>query len=198
MPDQAEFSLSGDRVASLSDTMFGVAMALVVTTLLPSIQAHRGPALEMVPAMAGELVTVVLSFALSARYWISQQSRLAVTRTLTPVQAWLHLAFLLLVVLVPITTSLPGLVGPAADRGSVVIYGAHLALLSAMNLVLWLGVHRTTAAHLQVARSGLAAALFAVALAVGAWRPGLALYLWIAVLPMGPVAHRIARRWRGG
>ena len=39
--------LSSDRLASLSDTVFGVAMTLVVTTLLPSIQAHQGSVLTM-------------------------------------------------------------------------------------------------------------------------------------------------------
>ncbi len=105
--------LSSGRLASLSDTMFGVAMTLVATTLLPSIQAHKGSVLDMFPAMNGELFTVVLSFAISARYWVSQQQRLAMTGFVTPHQTRLHLVFLFLIVLVPISTSLPGLTGPA-------------------------------------------------------------------------------------
>jgi uncharacterized membrane protein len=187
--------LSSDRLASLSDTMFGVAMTLVVTTLLPSIQAHKGSVLDMLPDMNGELVTVVLSFAISARYWVSQQQRLAMTGSVTALQTWLHLAFLFLIVLVPISTSLDGLTGAHANRGPVMIYGMHLCLIGLVNLLLWIGVHRVAAAHLQVVRSALALALFVAALAVGAVRPDLALYVWFAVLAIPLLAHRITRRF---
>lgn len=185
--------LTADRVASLSDTMFGVAMTLVVGTLLPSIQAHRGAVLDLLPAMRGELVTVVLSFAISARYWVAQQQRLAMSGTLTPWQIWLHLAFLFLVVLVPISCSLPDLAGSGARLGSVMIYGGHLALLALVNLLLWVGVHRTTAAHVQIMRSGLTFALFAASLVVGAARPDWALYVWLAVLAAPQLSRPLAR-----
>jgi uncharacterized membrane protein len=189
--------LSSDRLASLSDTMFGVAMTLVVTTLLPSIQAQKGSVLGMLPAINGELVTVVLSFAISARYWVSQQQRLAATSSVTPFQTWLHLVFLFLIVLVPISTSLNGLTGSDAKLGSVMIYGAHLLLIALVNLLLWIEVHRTVGAHLQIVRSSLAVALFVVALAVGAMRPDLALYLWVAVLATPPLAPYLTRRVYG-
>jgi uncharacterized membrane protein len=189
--------LSSDRLASLSDTMFGVAMTLVVTTLLPSIQAHKGSVLDMLPAMRGELVTVVLSFAISARYWVSQQQRLAMTRSVTPFQIRLHLMFLFLIVLVPISTSLDGLTGSDAILGPVMIYGAHLFLIALIHLLLWINVHRTVGAHLQIVRSSLALALFAAALVVGAIRPGLALYVWIAVLATPPLARYLTRRIYG-
>jgi uncharacterized membrane protein len=189
--------LSADRLASLSDTMFGVAMTLVVTTLLPSIQAHKGAVLDMLPDMNDELITVVLSFAISARYCVFQQQRLAATTSVTPFQTWLHLAFLFLIVLVPISTSLNGLTGSEAKFGPVMIYGTHLFLIALLNLVLWIEVHRTVDAHLQIVRSCLALAVFAVALAVGAMRPGLALYLWFAVLATRPLAPYLTRRFFG-
>jgi uncharacterized membrane protein len=185
--------LSADRLASLSDTMFGVAMTLVVTTLLPSIQAHKGPVLTLLPEIQWELVTVLLSFVISARYWVSQQQRLAMTASVTPAQTQLHLLFLFLIVLIPISTSLDGLTGSAADRTSVTIYGTHLLLIALVNLLLWVGVHRTAGAQGQVARSALALAVFVVALAVGSVRPGLALYVWIAVLPTSMLARFMTR-----
>jgi uncharacterized membrane protein len=186
--------LSSDRIASLSDTMFGVAMTLVVTTMLPAIQAHKGSAFDMLPAMSGELFTVVLSFAISARYWQSQQQRLAITRSVTPFQAWLHLLFLFFIVLVPITTSLDGLTGSNAQRGSVVIYGTHLILLALLNMWLWIEVHRTVAAHLQIAKSATALVMLAVALAVGAVRPDLTLYFWFAVFASPMLGSLLMRR----
>jgi uncharacterized membrane protein len=196
-PKQAGVSifLSSDRLASLSDTMFGVAMTLVVTTLLPSVQAHKGSVLALLPAMKDELVTVVLSFVISARYWVSQQQRLAMTGSVTPLQTRLHLTFLFLIVLVPITTSLDGLTGAGAKPGSVMIYGTHLLLLALVNLVLWIEVHRAVAAHLQIVQSSLAVGLFVAALAVAAMRADLALYVWLAVLAIPLPARFLTRRF---
>jgi uncharacterized membrane protein len=187
--------LSSDRLASLSDTMFGVAMTLVATTLLPSVEAHKGSIFDMLRDMNAEFLSVVLSFAISARYWVSQQQRLAMTASVTPRQTWLHLIFLFLIVLVPISTSLGGLAGSGAIRDSVMIYGAHLTLIALVNLLLWIEVRRGAVAHLQIVRSSLALALFVVALAVGAMRPDLALYLWIAVLATPLLSRPLARRF---
>jgi uncharacterized membrane protein len=195
--DQAGVFLTSGRLASLSDTMFGVAMTLVVTTLLPSIQANKGSALVMLRDMNGELITVVLSFVISARYWVVQQQRLAMTDSVTPRQTWLNLAFLFLIVLVPISTSLPELGGSGAIRGSVIIYGAHLSLIALVNLLLWIEVPRSFVSRLQIVRSCLALALLVVALAVGAMRPDLALYLWFAVLASPWLGHFLMRRLYG-
>jgi uncharacterized membrane protein len=181
--------LSSDRLASLSDTMFGVAMTLVATTLLPSIQAHTGSILALLPAIRGELFTVVLSFMISARYWVSQQQRLAMTDVVTPFQTALHLLFLFLIVLVPISTSLDGLTGSGARRDSVIIYGTHLTLLALVNVLLWIKIHRAASARLQMTQSSLALGLLMVALVVGAIRPRLAVYAWFTVLATPQLAR---------
>jgi len=189
-------SLSADRLASLSDTIFGVAMTLVATTLLPEVEAHKGSTIAMLRDVSGDLLSVVLSFAISARYWLTQQERLRMSRAITPRQIWLHLVFLFLIVLVPISTSLPDLAGSGANQGSVMVYGGHLGLLALVNLLLWIEVHRSAAAHVQIVRSAISLALFAAALAVGALRPDLAIYLWVAVLTAPPIARALAPRFQ--
>ncbi len=189
--------LASDRLASLSDTMFGVAMTLVATTLLPSIQAHHASIVDIVRDVNGEFITVVLSFAISARYWVSQQQRLAMTNAVTAFQTWLHLVFLFLIVLVPISTSLPGLAGSGAKFGSVMIYGTHLLLIALVNLVLWIEVHRTTASHLHIVRTSLGLAFLTLALAVGAMRPDLALYFWFGAMATSLIARPLTRRFFG-
>jgi len=74
----------------------------------------------------------------------------------------------------------------------VMIYGTHLLLIAAVNLLLWIGV-RQAAARVRIVRSSLALALFAGALAAGAMRPGLALYFWLAVLATPPLAAVLAQ-----
>jgi uncharacterized membrane protein len=185
--------ISPERLASLSDTIFGVAMTLVVATLLPSIQAQKGTVFGLLSAIRGQLATVVISFAISARFWVSQQQRLAIASSITPPQIRLHLAFLFLIVLVPVSTSLDGLTGSGAKLWPVMIYGTHLLLIAAVNLLLWIGVRHAAAARVRIVRSSLALALFAGALAAGAMRPGLALYFWLAVLATPPLAAVLAQ-----
>ena len=166
--------------------MFGVAMTLVATTLLPFVETHKGSAIDVLRDSNREFGSVVLSFVISAIYWISQQQRLAMTRLVTPRQIFLNLVFLFLIVLVPISTSLPNLTGSSASQVSVMIYGVHLTLIGIVNLLLWIEVHHSAAAHLQIVRSCLALTMFVAALIVGSVRPKLALYLWVtaAVAPL--------------
>jgi uncharacterized membrane protein len=187
--------LSSDRLASLSDTIFGVAMTLLATTLLPSVQTFKGSALDTLLHMNGELALVVLGFAISGTYWVVQQQRLAMTRSVTAMQTLLHFAFLFLIVLLPISTSLWGSSG--VTKSVVMIYGAHLALISLFNLLLWIDVHRVVAAHVHVVRSILALALFVVSLAIGAVWPHIAQYLWFVVFATPLLADRLTRRLYG-
>jgi uncharacterized membrane protein len=197
-PDGGAGILSSDRLASLSDTIFGVAMTLLASTLLPSISGLRGSAIDMLRDLAGPLETIVLSFSIAASYWLVQQRRLAMCGSVTSLQAVLNLMFLFLFVLLPISTGLWGRFDTAA-RGVVMIYGAHLALIAVVNLLLWIDVHRGAAAHAQILRSSVALALFLAALAVGAIRPQLAQYLWFAVFATTLMGRGLTRRiWGKG
>jgi uncharacterized membrane protein len=177
--------------------MFGVAMTLVATALLPAIQAHKGSVLDLVHEVSGQLVTVVLSFGISARYWISQQQRLSINHALTIRRTWLNLVFLFLIVLIPITTSLPGLAGFEAIESSVIIYGFHLALIATINLLLWLELRQHPHARDNATRSAAALAFFVAGLAAGAVWPSVAIFFWIgASVTRAPTAY-LAKRMMG-
>ncbi len=183
--------ISSDRLANLSDAMFGVAMTLLATTLVPYADRLTGSALEMMRALSGPLTAVALSFAISAIYWISQQRRLSMTQRLTPWQMRLHLVFLFLIVLLPISTGLFARQG--STPAQVVIYGAHLILISATNLALWIEVHQRIDVRFAVVPSTLVLVLFGAGLVVGLFRPWLAQYIWCAGFAM-PSLTRVAGR----
>jgi uncharacterized membrane protein len=185
--------LSSDRMISLSDTIFGVAMTLQASTLLPSIQTLKGSVADVIQDMRGQFIAVALGFAISGSYWIVQQRRLAMVRTVTPLQTLLHFLFLFLFVLLPFSTGIWGQYG--ATRPVVVIYGSHLLLIALVNLLLWIDMHRSVAAHGQIVRSSLAVALFVLALLLGAMRPVFAPYLWLAVFGTSFIGPDLARRF---
>jgi uncharacterized membrane protein len=157
--------LSSDRMISLSDTIFGVAMTLQASTLLPSILTLTGSVLSIIHDMQGQFIAVALGFAISGSYWVVQQRRLAMTRTVTPLQTLLHFLFLFLFVLLPFSTGIWGQYGET--RPVVVIYGSHLMLIALVNLLLWIDMHRSVASHAQIVRSSFALALFVLALVLG-------------------------------
>ncbi|HZL33975.1 MAG TPA: hypothetical protein VFC78_01615, partial [Tepidisphaeraceae bacterium] len=82
-------------------------------------------------------------------------------------------------------------------RPVVVIYGTHLMLIALVNMLLWMDVHRSTAAHAQIVRSALALSLFVVALVLGAVKPVIAPYLWFAVFATSFIGPDLARRLYG-
>jgi uncharacterized membrane protein len=187
--------LSSDRMISLSDTIFGVAMTLQASTLLPAILTLKGTALQILHDMRGQFIGVALSFGISGSYWVVQQRRLQMTRTISPLQTLLHFLFLFLFVLLPLSTALWGPFGET--RFMVMIYGAHLMLIALVNMLLWINVHRSTAAHAQIVRSTLALTLFVMALALGAVKPVIAPYLWFLVLATTFIREGLARRLYG-
>jgi uncharacterized membrane protein len=185
--------LSSDRMISLSDTIFGVAMTLQASTLLSSLLTLKGSVANFVHVLRSEFIAVALSFAISGSYWIVQQRRLAMISTVTPLQTLLHLLFLFLFVLLPFSTGLWGQYGET--RPVVLIYGSHLLLIALVNLLLWIDIHRRVAAHAQVVRSSLAVALFVLALLLGSVWPFFAPYLWFAVFATSFIGPNLARRF---
>jgi uncharacterized membrane protein len=126
---------------------------------------------------------------------VVQQQRLAMIDSVTPWQALLNFIFLFLIVLLPISTGLWGHSG--TTPAVVVIYGTHLALIASLNLLLWINVHRSVAAHAQIVRSSLALTLFLMALAIGATQPYIAPYLWFAVFAISLLSRNFTRRLYG-
>jgi uncharacterized membrane protein len=185
--------LSSDRMISLSDTIFGVAMTLQASTLLPSILTLKGTATEIIQDMRGQFIAVALGFAISGSYWVVQQHRLAMTKTVTSLQTLLHFLFLFLFVLLPFSTGIWGQYGET--RPVVVIYGSHLMLIALVNLLLWIDMHRSVAAHAQIVRSSFALALFVLALVLGVVKPAIAPYLWLAVFATSFIGQDLARHF---
>jgi hypothetical protein len=191
--------LSADRLSSLSDTMFGVAMTLLATTLVPQAEQLTGSALGMLQAMAEPLSAVVLSFAVAAIYWLSQQRRLSMMEQLLPQHTAFHLGFLFLIMMLPISTGI--FAQREAAAAPVAIYGAHITLLAAVNLALWLDVHRRVAVWHAIIPSIIAVIMLGSGFAIGLFTPWVAQYIWYAALTiplLTPPLHQAYLRLRGG
>ncbi|MDE2005204.1 MAG: DUF1211 domain-containing protein [Rhodospirillales bacterium] len=127
-----------ERLAALSDGIFAVAMTLLVLDLrLPAAAAiHReGDLLAALAALAPRLLVYLMSFLTLGIFWIGQQTQLNhLTRADRDI-AWIHLAFLFLVTLMPFSTGL--MAAFIAWRVALAVYWANILLLGAALFAAW-------------------------------------------------------------
>ena len=129
---------SVERLAALSDGVFAVAMTLLVLDL-------HAPAAETVHsehdlwralvALAPRLLIYLMSFLTLGIFWVGQQTQLnhfvRADRTL----AWIHLAFLFAVSLMPFSTAL--MAEFIAYRVALLVYWANILLLGVVLFASW-------------------------------------------------------------
>jgi uncharacterized membrane protein len=125
------------RLEALSNTIFGVAMTLLAYNLPKGQIADGAPVWSAIWATyQSQIFALLISFVVAGMFWISHQRRLAYQPHATRPVLYLNLLFLLLIVLLPVTTGLYGTYGDTRDV--VVLYSCHLTALSGLSSILWL------------------------------------------------------------
>ena len=127
-----------ERLAALSDGVFAVAMTLLVLDLhTPAVEAVHTEAdlLHALWALAPRLLVYMMSFLTLGIFWVGQQTQLNHFERGDRDIAWVHLAFLFLVSLMPFTTSL--MAGFIAYRGALMLYWLNILLLGLVLLASW-------------------------------------------------------------
>src|SRR5256885_14838522 len=141
---------SVERIATLSDGLFAIAMTLIVLEIrVPdatpiSTEAQLWAAIT---DLAPRLVTYFLSFLTLGIFWHGQQSQLAYLERSDRHYSWLQLSFLAFVAMLPFTTSL--LAEFISFRVALVIYWLNIFLFGATLTLAW-----TYARHAGLVRSG--------------------------------------------
>ena len=137
------------RLDAISDGIFGVAMTLLVLTLVvPTAVEVRAAGdlghalLKLIP----NVVTYFMSFMTLGIFWVAQETQLSEVKRTDRDYTWIMLTFLLFVTLVPFSTAL--LAAYYLSWMAVVEYWFNIFLLGAFN----------TAAVEYAARAGLFAA----------------------------------------
>ena len=127
-----------ERLAALSDGIFAVAMTLLVLDLrLPAAGAVHGEAGlgRALLALAPHLVVYLMSFLTLGIFWVGQQTQLNHLARADRDLAWIHLAFLFAVTLMPFSTRL--MTAFLAYRVALVAYWANILLLGVMLFASW-------------------------------------------------------------
>ena len=133
-----------ERLAALSDGLFAVAMTLLVLDLrAPAAEAVQSEhdLLTALGALAPRLVPYLMSFLTLGIFWLGQQAQLDRLARGDRDLAWIHIAFLCGVSLVPFSTAL--LAEFITYRTALLVYWANILVLGL--LLLWTWGHATRA-----------------------------------------------------
>jgi len=129
---------SVERLAALSDGIFGVAMTLLLLELhVPARELiHneadlRGAVLELCP----QLLVYLMSFVTLGIFWVGQQTQLNNLTRSDRHLTWMHLAFLFPVTILPFSTRL--LAEFITFRTALLAYWFNILLLGALLYFCW-------------------------------------------------------------
>jgi uncharacterized membrane protein len=127
-----------ERIGALSDGVFAIAMTLIVLEIRipdPGPVHSEGELLAALLSLAPRIVTYGLSFLTLGIFWSGQQTQLNHFARGNRDLAWIHLAFLALVALMPFSTSL--LAEFITFRLALVVYWANIFLLGVLIYASW-------------------------------------------------------------
>lgn len=178
MKDRAPYRFEMRRLESLSNTIFGVAMTLLASDL-PRAARLAGPPSwsELYHLYAAPLTAMVLSFVIAGIFWFSHHRRLARQSEAGRTVVFINLAFLLSIILLPVTNALYGSYGQSSVLA--VLYGLHLTVIATLNAWLWWLATRNQHAGGEVAGALFPLLVFVPGTALATVTPQYAQYLWL-------------------
>jgi uncharacterized membrane protein len=129
---------SVERLAALSDGIFGVAMTLLLLELhVPAKELinSEGDLRSALAHLAPQLLVYLMSFLTLGIFWVGQQTQLNHLARSERHLTWIHLAFLFIVTIMPFSTRL--LIEFIDYRTALLAYWANIFLLGAMLYLSW-------------------------------------------------------------
>jgi uncharacterized membrane protein len=135
---------NAERLAALSDGIFGVAMTLLVLDLrLPLKEAvHSEHDLwRGLVAISPQLLMCLMSFVTLGIFWVGQQTQLNFLERSDRHLTWIHIAFLFCVMLMPFSTKL--LAEFISYRTALLTYWGNIVFLGSILYGSWGYVTRT-------------------------------------------------------
>ncbi len=139
------------RISNLSDSIFGVAMTILVLSIhFPQIEEIHSEA-ELIAALgqlAPRLITWLMSVMTLGIFWVGQHTQLDHLARSDRNLSWLHFLFLAIVTLLPFTTQL--LAEFITFRIALLLYWANLAAAGLSVYVCWVYSERAGLIHADI------------------------------------------------
>jgi uncharacterized membrane protein len=191
-----------DRLAALSDGVFAVAMTLLVLDIhVPAhelIQDEAGLWQALV-GLAPRLLTYLMSFVTLGIFWLGQQAQLDRFARADRDLVWIHIGFLALVSVMPLSTALLGAF--VTYRIALLAYWLNIALLGLVLYGSWRYASRAALLQADATPELSAAMVRRIAVAQGLYAIGAALCIFGTARSIGFIAlvqlnYALSPRWR--
>jgi uncharacterized membrane protein len=167
---------SVERLAAISDGIFGVAMTLLLLDLHVPDKGTIHTERQLLAALGQtgpELLVYLMSFMTLGIFWVGQQTQLNFLQRSDRHLTWLHLGFLFLVTLMPVSTRV--LVEFITFRSALLVYWGNIFLLGVMVYTCWGRAVRSGAIKENVGREIQAAICRRIVIAQSLYAFGFAL-----------------------
>lgn len=199
-PDESV--VGSERAKAFVDAVVAIAMTLLILPLMESVEHTRAP--DTATWLAGhrwELLAFLLSFSLTAVFWVQHHRMFAAVTHVSPALLWLGMAWLLTIVWLPVATALSGEM-PYSDAVVKCVYVGTMATASLLALAQWRylrahpTLHRIGAERLRrgSAVSLAMAVLFVVSLVVAVTVPAIGYFALLAMFLTRPLERLLLRR----
>jgi len=183
------------RLEMLSNTIFGVAMTLLAYDLPKASSFTQAPDwIDLVRVYAQPVIALTISFIVAGMFWFSHHRRLAVAPEAGRGVVFLNLFFLLSIIILPVTNGLYG--AYRLDGVLAVIYGIHLALIAALNALLWILALRGRDDPQLLVTALFPVFVFVLGTATALVAPRIAQFTWCLAF-LAPLAGWVAARRAG-
>lgn len=161
----ARYEVSTNRLETLTDGIFAIAMTLLVFGLFIPDGTPPTQLLTKLSQLLPNVLSVIVSFVILGVVWVATHSQFQYIRRADHALIWLNLFYLLCVTLVPFSA---GVLGRYASQPiAVILYGGNLLLCLLFHYGMWW--HATRRGHLveanldpRIVRTGTRLAWFAI------------------------------------
>jgi len=190
-----------ERLAALSDGIFAVAMTLLVLDLrVPATEAVRSEhdLWHALAVLSPQMIMYMMSFITLGIFWVGQQTQLNYLARSNRSLAWIHIAFLFAVTIMPFSTRL--LAEFPAYRIALFTYWVNLLLLGITLYFSWVCAEETGVVKDEMPRDVPAAIKRRIVIGQGLYAFGALLcivstYLSIAFIVLVQLNYAIAPRF---
>jgi uncharacterized membrane protein len=179
------------RTLALSDGVFAIAMTLLAFQIQPP--DLKGPQVHHLAGALGDLSTqyyvYALSFAVIGLFWLAHHRLFGYIERVDDSLILVNLVVLMAVAVLPFPSAVLGRYG--GQRAAVVLYASAVAIAASLMTLLGVVARRrhlisATVSPAQLRkglwRSGSTAIVFTASIPVAVAAPGVAPYMWLAVL----------------
>ncbi|MBV9566256.1 MAG: DUF1211 domain-containing protein [Bradyrhizobium sp.] len=166
-----------NKLDSLSNTIFGVAMTLLAYDLPKASEFTKVPEwTDLYHVYGARLSAMVVSFIVAGVFWMSHHRRLMMKPLGSRGIVLLNLLFLLSIILLPVTNGLNGSFG--MTQVVAVVYGLHLIVIAGLNAWLW-RLATGPGMHVELVAAAFPLLVFVPGTIVAALAPRYAIYFWV-------------------